>query len=275
LNETVDMGGIPAFKYTIPEKALASVKKNPENKCYCSNPGEDYEKCLQGGAWELAACKEGTPMVASFPHFYGAAEVYRQGVEGLHPDKDKHELVIVMEPTAAISLKVAIRVQMNFAITPTKVFKQLKKVPTVLHPLFWMDQGVTLPPETLGMVREKLIRTQEMVKMGSFSVVIFGVVLVIVAAAIFWCRSRKVTVTRSTYKANIAETQLSNPAKSDRSTVPPVGYSRVESPPTNDWSQEQQPFIPQSQGNNAHKPRVAIPVSPPVVNYTAATPRSD
>lgn len=82
----------------------------------------------------------GTPMVMSFPHFYlGDPEYLAQSV-GLNPIKEKHQMTIVLEPTAAISLQVAIRMQMNFALKPTKYFKQLKNIQEMLHPIFWMEQ---------------------------------------------------------------------------------------------------------------------------------------
>ena len=40
----------------------------------------------------------GTPMVMSFPHFYDGPKEYVDGVVGLNPEQDKHELIIVMEP---------------------------------------------------------------------------------------------------------------------------------------------------------------------------------
>lgn len=79
-------------------------------------------------------------MVMSFPHFYNADPVYLDQSVGLVPDQEKHEMVIILEPTAAISFKVAVRVQMNFAIKPTRYFKKLKNIPEMVHPIFWMDQ---------------------------------------------------------------------------------------------------------------------------------------
>lgn len=55
-----EMGGIPAYKFTVPPFYLADVKTNPDNMCYCSNPGDDGEKCFKSGVWELSKCRQGT-----------------------------------------------------------------------------------------------------------------------------------------------------------------------------------------------------------------------
>lgn len=36
----------------------------------------------------------------SFPHFYNADPFYRQQVEGMQPEKDKHEFYVALEPVS-------------------------------------------------------------------------------------------------------------------------------------------------------------------------------
>jgi len=76
----------------------------------------------------------------SYPHFYSASEDYLNQSEGLNPVKDRHQIVIELEPNAVIPLQLRIRVQMNIALEKTKAFKPLSSVSNMIHPIFWMDQ---------------------------------------------------------------------------------------------------------------------------------------
>ena len=40
---------------------------------------------------------EGAPLVGSNPHFYNAIPKYINGVEGMRPDKEKHETFVLLE----------------------------------------------------------------------------------------------------------------------------------------------------------------------------------
>lgn len=42
----------------------------------------------------------GAPVFLSFPHFYNADPYYVDAVEGLSPNKEEHELYIIVEPVS-------------------------------------------------------------------------------------------------------------------------------------------------------------------------------
>jgi hypothetical protein len=48
----------------------------------------------------------GAPIMASLPHFYDAAMEYQNGVIGLNPSKEKHEILMVFEPVSVQSLRI-------------------------------------------------------------------------------------------------------------------------------------------------------------------------
>lgn len=66
----------------------------PGNECYCTG------NCIPSGMINVSSCRWGLPFFASLPHFYGADPVYVEAVEGLDPDKSKHESYIVLEPVS-------------------------------------------------------------------------------------------------------------------------------------------------------------------------------
>jgi hypothetical protein len=61
--EKTNMGGVPAFRFTVPENYLADVQTNPDNLCFCANPGENGQNCYKSGVWDLSPCKGGKKII--------------------------------------------------------------------------------------------------------------------------------------------------------------------------------------------------------------------
>ena len=55
-------------------------------------------------------------MLLSWPHFYGGDPALLQQVEGLDPDKEKHQFGIDILPQLGVGLRAAIRLQINIFI---------------------------------------------------------------------------------------------------------------------------------------------------------------
>lgn len=64
-------------------------------KCYCPN-GD----CGPSGTLNISSCKFGAPAFVSMPHFYLADQSYTKAITGMFPNKEKHELSIVLEPVS-------------------------------------------------------------------------------------------------------------------------------------------------------------------------------
>lgn len=58
----------------------------------------------------------GAPAFISFPHFYLADPSYREPIEGMHPNKSKHEFFVSLEPNTGIPLQVRAQMQINILI---------------------------------------------------------------------------------------------------------------------------------------------------------------
>ena len=52
-------------------------------------------------------------MLLSWPHFYNGDPRLREIVDGLKPDKEKHEFQIDILPQLGVGLRAAIRLQIN------------------------------------------------------------------------------------------------------------------------------------------------------------------
>ncbi|KAJ8959906.1 hypothetical protein NQ318_011643 [Aromia moschata] len=84
--------GITGYKYSANDRFLDNGTKIPENKCFCDGD------CMPSGALNVSACRYGSPAFVSLPHFYKADPYYRDIVEGVAPDAEKHDFFMTFEP---------------------------------------------------------------------------------------------------------------------------------------------------------------------------------
>lgn len=66
----------------------------------------------------LVCSRFGAPAFISYPHFYLADSSYREGIEGMHPNKTLHQFSISLEPHTGIPLQVNAEMQINIYIEP-------------------------------------------------------------------------------------------------------------------------------------------------------------
>ena len=117
---------ISLFRFVPPVNALGSADdtdpktKNEANKCYCMK--EEGFDCFKSGVLNMAPCKtrpdlpKGAPIALSFPHFYQADKQYLNAVEGLKPNKEKHQFYVDISPTFGFPLAIRPRFQLNVVI---------------------------------------------------------------------------------------------------------------------------------------------------------------
>lgn len=93
----VEIKGVKGYKYSAMSLFDNGTLK-PENQCFCGG------ECLPSGVLNVSSCRENSPSFLSLPHFYDADTYYTDSLEGLHPQKDKHEFYITLEPVSATRL---------------------------------------------------------------------------------------------------------------------------------------------------------------------------
>jgi scavenger receptor class B, member 1 len=86
--------GINVFKYSGGDRTVDNGTLYPENECYCSG------ECVPSGLFNVSSCRFGTPIFMSFPHFFKADPFYLDQVDGMKPDKKKHQFSISFEPVS-------------------------------------------------------------------------------------------------------------------------------------------------------------------------------
>ena len=73
---------------------------------------------MPSGVMNISSCRFGSPVFMSYPHFYSADDYFINQVDGMSPDKSKHEFYMVLEPKTGIALEVAARFQVNMLVEP-------------------------------------------------------------------------------------------------------------------------------------------------------------
>ncbi|MEQ2160911.1 hypothetical protein GOODEAATRI_004354 [Goodea atripinnis] len=110
--EDVEVKGIQAYRFAPPNDVLMNPKENPTNAGFCVPAGE----CLGTGVLKVSVCREGAPIVVSFPHFYQADPAYINAVDGLNPNKEEHETYLDLQPTATVDDNSASQMRMLLLI---------------------------------------------------------------------------------------------------------------------------------------------------------------
>lgn len=86
--------GLTAYRYETRSSMLDNGEEDSANSCFCGG------ECAPPGALNVSTCRLGAPAFVSFPHFYMADSVYRDGVIGMRPDPKRHGAHITMEPVS-------------------------------------------------------------------------------------------------------------------------------------------------------------------------------
>ncbi|XP_015601964.1 scavenger receptor class B member 1 isoform X1 [Cephus cinctus] len=142
--------GFPAYLYSLSDDFLETPDKNPDNECYCRK----MEKCLKKGLTDVTPCYYNIPAALSLPHFLDADPTLLEGVEGLHPEEEKHRTKILLQPTVGIPLYVNSRLQTNLVMDHTVYNSRVTPFNDLTVPLFWTDLHIpNLPSDLLLLLR--------------------------------------------------------------------------------------------------------------------------
>ncbi|KAH8413279.1 hypothetical protein KR009_009554 [Drosophila setifemur] len=183
--------GVDAFVYKGTARNMANGTENPDSRCHCQDNCEE----VRSGLLNVSSCWYGAPVFASYPHFYQADPYYLDQVEGMKPDKDRHEMVIVLEPKTGMLLEIKARLMANLLVEP-KTQSLYRKARRTFFPLVWADYHVRITEDLLGYV--KLMPIFRWVgKICGLAGVILGVLMV------FWYPHKLIWQKRLMHKIEI------------------------------------------------------------------------
>uniref|UniRef100_A0A9J8CIN4 Uncharacterized protein n=2 Tax=Cyprinus carpio TaxID=7962 RepID=A0A9J8CIN4_CYPCA len=191
-----EVKGIPAFRFAPPSDVLAPPDENPSNAGFCVPAGD----CLGKGVLKVSVCRQGAPIVVSFPHFYQADERYISAIDGMNPNAEEHETYLDINPTTGVPIRACKRAQLNVI---------LKRVPgNLFSAAFLLNfQTATIDDGSAAQMRTLLLIVTVV---SNFPVIIVGLGVILLVVLIFLvCRNRQ----RKTAKDETAYTQVSNQAE--------------------------------------------------------------
>lgn len=145
-----ELHGIRGYKYLGTNKAFDNGTLYPEMRCF-------FNQSEYSGVRDVSLCKYGAPAFVSFPHFYLADPFYRRSIEGMMPDKGKHEMFISLEPNTGLPLKVRAQIQINLRLFHLEHITLVSKMNTTLMPIFWFSQTAELTNDLADTVKMVLI----------------------------------------------------------------------------------------------------------------------
>ncbi|RVE67790.1 hypothetical protein OJAV_G00085180 [Oryzias javanicus] len=176
-------------------------------------------------------CREGAPIVVSFPHFYQADPEYINAVDGMNPNKEEHETYLDLQPTSGVPIRACKRAQLNVIVKRIPGFPKTRHINETIFPIMFVNETATIDDESAAQMKTLLLIVTLVSNFPVF-IVGMGIILLLVLVVLF-CRNRqkKNEVKRidfneafpsfATGKDDTAYTQVSS--KPDESAETPAG----------------------------------------------------
>ncbi|KAL7836682.1 hypothetical protein AOLI_G00279660 [Acnodon oligacanthus] len=184
VNDT-EVKGIPAFRFAPPPDVLAAPDENPNNAGFCVPAGD----CLGKGVLKVSVCREGAPIVVSFPHFYQADRKYIDAIEGMNPNKEEHETYLDLNPTTGVPIRACKRAQLNVIMKRVPGFPQTKFLNETIFPIMYVNETATIDDDSASQMKTLLLIVT---MVSNFPVIIVGMGAILLLVLIFLvCRNRQ------------------------------------------------------------------------------------
>lgn len=133
--------GIPVWQMKLDPKIFDPPKVNPENECYCAHQKKKPERCSIRGTIDMAGCLNGAPIIMSAPHFMSTYPNLADLVEGLAPNKKKHEFKMFFEPRLGSPVFAYARLQISVRVERTSFLRGFDQVKNAFIPLVWLEES--------------------------------------------------------------------------------------------------------------------------------------
>jgi scavenger receptor class B, member 1 len=180
----VEFRGMKGHKYRLGERAVDNGSKYQENLCF------DKVYDLPSGVIDSSFCNFGSPLYASYPHFYKADLSFTEAVVGLEPTKELHESFTTLEPITGVILESTIRLQTNILLRPYESVSLFRGTPTVMLPVFYTEYQYVLDEGILENLRVTLFVYNLSHYLGVV-LVFLGIVLILARSMLNSCIYRK------------------------------------------------------------------------------------
>lgn len=153
--------GLTSLRFVPPRNAMGShtdpdpEARNEDNSCFCME--EEGFPCFKSGVMNMGPCKKmpglptGAPISLSYPHFYQADQSFRDAVEGMKPEKEKHQFFVDISPEFGFPLAFRPRFQLNAVIRRDENIPLMSNfVEELVLPFLWAQDGFGEPSDAMA-----------------------------------------------------------------------------------------------------------------------------
>jgi len=178
--KTIDGLPFEVLRFAAPAKMLQGGDDNPDNKCYCAKTG-----CLGDSMLDVTNCMQGMPIIMSTPHFYQGDGKNILNFEGLHPNKEKHQTFLDLQPAVGVPYEAHKRIQLNFPLGPFKEgLLSFQNLRDMVHPIFWADETAKMGDSDVSTLKDMVVLPYTIVYAAGGSLIGVGTLMVIVGLVI-------------------------------------------------------------------------------------------
>ncbi|XP_012529768.1 scavenger receptor class B member 1 [Monomorium pharaonis] len=151
--ETWTENGLPGYLYTLADDFADPPDQNPENECFCRK-----KTCLKKGLSDVTPCYYNIPAAVSLPHFLDADPSLLENVEGIKPDREKHESYVILQETLGVPIFFHSRMQTNLIMRRSRYNSKIARFDDLTLPLFWFDMYIGSVPTYLTIILKLILR---------------------------------------------------------------------------------------------------------------------
>ncbi|CAH1983914.1 unnamed protein product [Acanthoscelides obtectus] len=179
------LDGMESDKYVGTEEVFDNGTVFPEQKCFVPDHVQQ-----PSGIRNVSLCKFGAPAFLSYAHFYLADEYYRSTIDGMKPNKSKHEMFIALEPSTGLPLRVQATLQVNLKLFNVKGITMLENMKPNLLPAFWFSQTAEMTGDLIGLAKVLLVMPSAGQYTG-YGMVAIGLLISLIGCTITYRRGWK------------------------------------------------------------------------------------
>ncbi|XP_055608808.1 protein peste-like [Uranotaenia lowii] len=169
-----DVHGVIGYRFVGNARTVDNGSLYAENQC---NHGGEF---MPSGLINITECRLGAPFYISFPHFYQADPFYKSHVQGMNPDKERHQFFITIEPTTGIVLRASAKFQINLLLQPYSAIALYQDVQRSYIPVLWFSRSFDLSREEVHKLKG-LINVADLGYIGGFAVAVIGLLMTFLA----------------------------------------------------------------------------------------------
>ncbi|KAL0267346.1 UNVERIFIED_CONTAM: hypothetical protein PYX00_009639 [Menopon gallinae] len=143
--EELSYQGLRAYKYESGPEFVDNGTLVSSNECLCNG------ECTPVGVFNASSCSKDAPVFISYPHFQYADPYFSDAVVGMKPEKDKHNIYLILDPKYGVPLEFSARIQINLLVETNKKNSDWRDTSKkrVFFPVLWVDQNFEIKRDDL------------------------------------------------------------------------------------------------------------------------------